>query len=399
MARSPVLVALVLLAIPLAGCVSDAPPEATIEPTALEDAETNTTLPDGRTFAGAVETNKTESGLGGRVHQHDYWHGGTQVTVFDDEVSIFPFSPVFPSKDDTSHAGVAYIDLDKVPEAEDRPALVYEGTGAVIFTITQSPPWMQSATVSFRTAATDWNDGTSVKVGEPFVYEPTVQDLDVPHSERSLWNWQILSEAPAPVALATGSPAGDTLRVTIEVLKAREVVDWPGHPAFYAEVDKRVVMDNMAGKTQVAPQDVFVYGLESDKLVPEKLIGVGTGSLDVYVNITGLDPDLPVRGYTLWWRSADMPDYEGIAHNPGANDTEGNYAHWHLAVNETQLDAFYQPTSRFNFRVLAHVGDETVTSNVGRCYRCFPYTLEYTMTVVANKDPDYVPPVDDPASP
>lgn len=396
-APSRVLVVIGLVVLSLAGCVTDAPPVEGVEVTSADDAEANTTLPDGREFAALEETNKTEKGLGGRVHEHDYWGGKDRVVIFEDEVSPGPV-PVFPDRQDTTHLFVAYLGLEDVP-GEDRPALVFEGTGLVEFTITQAPAWMTSARVSFRTAAQDWTARTPVNVGETFTYAPTALDNDVPHSVRSLWNWEITADGPAPVLTDGYLVPDNVIRVTITVVKASDVVEWPGHPAFYEDVTKRVVVDNVASKTTVqTAADVLVYGVEPDQVVPDKLIGVGTGSLDVYVNISRVDSPVPYAGFTLFWRSAEIPEYE-LGRNPGANESDGKtWAHWRLVVNETMVDAFYQPSSRFTFKVLADAGDSTFRDNVARCYRCVPYTIEYTMTVVANKDPDYVPPMDDPSS-
>lgn len=383
-----VLVAL-SLTVPLAGCVSDAPPEGEVNLISSDDNETGMKLPDGRDFAAAEETNKTEKGVGGRVHKHDYWGGADRVVVYDDTASI-GLAPVFPSRTDTSRVGVAYIDLGNVP-GEDRPALVFEGTGLVEFTITKAPAWMTSARLSFRTAAQDWTDPTAIAVGETFTYEPTAVDNDVPHSVRSLWNWQITADGPLPV-LADGFIIPDNgVQVTITVVKSGEVMEWPGHPAFYEETDRRVVLDNAVGKTNVqSAADVFVYGIETDALVPEKLIGVGTGSLDVFVNVTRLDSAIPPDGFTLWWYSADSRSGAHISNV--ANETDGKTtAHWRVAINETMVDAFYQPSSRFTFKVLANAANSLLFT----CYRCNPYTLEYTMTIIANKDPNYVPPVDE----
>lgn len=386
-----------LLVAPLAGCVTEAPRETAVDLTASDEPETNMTLPDGREFAGAKETNKTEKGVGGRVHKHDYWAGKDRVVIFDDDVSA-SLVPVFPSRDDTSHVFVAYLGLEDVP-GEDRPALVFEGTGLVEFAITKAPAWMTSARLSFRTAAQDWTERAPIKVGETFAYEPTSLDNDVPHSVRSLWNWEVTADGPVPVMTDGFLVPDNEIHATITVVKASDVVEWPGHPAFYEDVEKRVVVDHVASKTTVqTAADVLVYGVEPDQVVPDRLVGVGTGSLDVYVNITRVDSPLPVAGFTLFWRSADIPEYE-LGRNPGANESDGkSWAHWHLVVNETMVDAFYQPSSRFTFKVLADAGEENFRKSVGRCYRCVPYTIEYTMTVVANKDPNYVPPTDDPSN-
>lgn len=386
--RVALAVALVMLPFPLlAGCLGaeDAPvPAATNE---TEEVNKSTDLPIGIECEACLETNKTEEGVGGMDHKHDYWMGQENVVVFDADIE--PFAMPIGERGDTSKFFIAYINLGDVPGEEGRSALVYEGTGVVTFTITQAPAWSDTFDLVFRTAATDWSTAQPVKVNEPFVYEPAKIETDMPHSNRSLWNWKLYAKSPVPV---TGDPSGwfglaqSPIHVTINVQKARSVDDWPGHPDFYADVAERIVVDNAKGRTDVQQAaDVLLYGVEPDQVVPDKLISMGTRYLDVYVNITNLQmpPGIPADGFTLFWRSAKhQPDELG--YNPGNNETDGStYAYWHIELDPNELDSPYQPLSRFSFKVLANAAN----SDAARCYRCVPYTIEYTISVIARPDP------------
>jgi len=186
--------------------------------------------------------------------------------------------------------------------------------------------------------------------------------------------------------LPFSGPVPTTIHVKIQVTKARDVDDWPAHPAFYDGVLERIVASNKQGGTTVqSAADVQVYGVEPDQVVPDKLISMGTRVIDVYVNVTQLNlpPGVPNGGFTLYWRTADTrPDDLGIFSIANSTD-KAKVAYWHLRVNDTRVDSPYQPLSRFGFKVLANpINDDAVA-----CYRCVPYTIDYTMTIIARPDP------------
>lgn len=385
--RARPLVVLLAVSMALAGCINKG--DVAEEPTA--PAQTNdtlpTTLPDGREFTAVQETNKTEEGVGGMEHKHDYWQGFDQITIFDQDVSP-SLTPVFERGDD-SKVWIAFINLGNISEEDNRSALIYEGTGKVDFTLTGGPAWATSYQMTFRTAASDWTPWQPIAVGETFSYEPQKIETDMPHSFRSLWNWKLQAVAPVPVTgdlfVSDVAPEGEPMHVTIVVHRARDVDDWPGHPAFYDGVDERIVAENKPGKSSVQhAADVLVYGVEPDQVVPDRLISMGTRTLDVYVNITRLElpPGVENAGFHLFWRSADTTP-NSLGHSQFNNETDAKtFAYWRLEVDDDMVDSPYQPTSRFSFKVLATPAD----SSVVLCYRCMPYELEYTITVIARPD-------------
>lgn len=387
------LVAVLTLSMGLAGCIGkDEPIDAgTVDNESNESVQPET-LPDGREFVAVEETNKTEEGVGGIDHKHDYWHGEEQIVIFDRDV--YPEGSVF-ERGDNSHVFIYYVNLpENISESDQRSALVYEGTGKVIFELTSGPPTATELQMSFRTAAKDWTPYAPIAPATPFEYLPEKIETDMPHSFRSLWNWKLQAVAPVPVGDPVGWTTGEDvtggavppLHVKITVVKARSVDDWPGHPAFYDGVEERVVIQNKAGKTTVdQAADVLIYGVEPDQIVPDKLISMGTRYLDVYVNITKLElpPGVESDGFTMFWRSASTQPSD-LGYNPGNNETDGKtWAFWHLEVSPDELDSPYQPTSRFSFKVLANPAND----DLARCYRCVPYTIEYTMTIIARPDP------------
>lgn len=404
MAPRPALILLVALLFPLAGlagCIGKDKPPVEDDTGAMNQSNvTPTSLPDGREFAAAKETNNTVSNetLDGKMHMHDYWHGKETVTIYEDDVSI-DLTPVFERGDNTK-VWEAFINLEKLPDGSNLSALIYEGTGKVTFLITEAPQWSTTFSMTFRTAGKDWTPWQNIGVGTPFEYLPAKTETDMPHSIRSLWNWKLQASGPVAItgdgALGFFEPTAQPIHVQIIVTKAASVDDWPPHPDFYGGVQERVVMLNMQGKTDVANAvDVLIYGVEPDQLVPEKLVSMGTEVLDVYVNITELTlpPGVPNGGFTLYWRNANTtPDALGVFSIANETDKQTN-AYFHLNIDHGVVDSPYQPTSRFAFKILANALDDSVVA----CYRCMPYTITYTMTIIARpsasaEDAEMLPP-------
>ena len=392
----PVVLAAVLVSLAFAGCLKGGNEEPVTNTSVENETPVNETLPDGREFAAIEETTAVEEGVGGMEHKHDYWQGAEQIVIYDRDV--VPTGSVF-ERGDNSKVFTYFINLENISETDNRSALIYEGTGKVIFEISGGAPTATEYQMSFRTAAKDWSPYAPIALATPFEYVPEKIETDMPHSFRSLWNWKLQVSGPVPAADpagwvmgedVTGGGAYPPFHVKITVVKARNVDDWPGHPAFYDGVDERIVVTNAPGKTSVQhAADVLVYGVEPDQVVPDKLISMGTRVLDVYVNITRLDlpPGVENAGFQLFWRSADTrPD--DLGHSNHHNESDGaTYAYWRLEVEEDMVDSPYQPTSRFSFKVLATPADDQAVY----CYRCMPYELEYTITVIARPDPAAVP--------
>lgn len=395
MASRVALVFSVALLVPLAGlagCFGKDEPPVTDDKGALNQSNvTPTALPDGREFEAAKETNATVSNetLDGQMHMHDYWHGKETVTIFDQDVSV-DLTPVF-ERGDNSKVWEAFINLEKLPDESNFSALIYEGTGKVTFLITAAPQWSTTFSMTFRTAGKDWSPWANVDVGTPFEYMPAKTETDMPHSIRSLWNWKLQATAPVAVTgdlFGLGEGVIPPVHVQIIVTKAASVDDWPPHPDFYSGgITERVVMFNKQGKTDVQnAADVLIYGVEPDQLVPEKLVSMGTDILDVYVNITELTlpPGVPNGGFTLYWRTANTtPDALGIFSIANETDKQTN-AYFHLKIDHGVVDSPYQPTSRFAFKILANPLDDSMVA----CYRCMPYTITYTMTIIARPAAD-----------
>lgn len=378
--RRAVLLATLLLS---AGCFGKddepADPLATAAP-AANDSASNATLPDGRGESlGNKETNRTEAGVGGVEHRHDYWAGREQVVVLQQDVAFAPF-PFFPDGQGTPPKGVAYLTL---PEG----MLVYEGAEKVTLVVKPAPvrgvapsPAPPALTVQYRTAAdAEWREPAALPYEQPFEVQVEPQETDMPHSTVSLWNFRLVADRP--------STSAERVNVTVTAYRGRDVADWPGHPDFYAETSERVVLDR-AVTTHVYgfPENTFYEGMDAYE-VPDKLISYGTGVVDVYVNVTRFTATLPVSPteYILYVHNAtDLGIVccpEGYQDVNGKNDL-ASY-HFQVPVDVPGMDSPYQPHSRWGFYLAARVGAPVPVAH--GFTDGASYDVEYHMTIIARK--------------
>lgn len=369
-----------------AGCFG-APAKA---PDAVKPQATNATpptfaLPDARGVSNAAnETNKTEAGAGGVQHMHDYWGGKNDVVVFQGDVgpALFPF---FPEGEGSTPKGVTYITLPRGTPSSG-PKLVYEGATRVSFLVQapklrgQENPAPPGVTFSYRTAADSaWRSGPTLTYGKPVEIAVKPDETDMPHSTQTLWNFRLLFDRPS---------VNDVVNVTLTVHRGGDVVNWPGHPDFYPDNrTERVVFDGDV-KTHVYgfPLDGFYEGTEA-WFPPKKLISYGTGSLDVYVNVSSFAsaPPIPATKYVLYVHNATQLGI-GCCDGGTWQDAEGKNDlktyHFHLNVTPDGMDGPYQPGSRWGFHLAAVTAAFTDSTS---------YDVEYHITIIARKAENAAP--------
>lgn len=367
--------ALLLVLTLLAGCIrggDDAVEPASDANATAPPAASNATLPDGRGESlGNKETNRTEEGVGGVEHRHDYWAGREQAIVFQRDVTFAPF-PFFPEGKGSTPKGVAYISL---PEG----SLVYEGTDKVVVVAAarirdQTHPQPAALRLQYRTAAdAAWREPVNLALGQPFEIPVEAKETDMPHSTASLWNFRLVADRPSALVV-------EAFNVTVTAYKGREVVDWPGHPDFYAETSERVVLDGDFRSHQYGfPEDGFYEDMDG-WIEPTKLVSYGTGLLNVYVNVTTFasTPPIPATEYVLNVHNATLLSTECCSDvyrdAEGKNDLKSY--HFVVPVDTAGMDSPYQPASRWGFRLAAVTGAFTDSST---------YDVDYHMTIVARK--------------
>ncbi len=372
---APVL--LLALAVVLGGCIGK--PGGGQKPVATTPTTVNQTsfdLPDQRGKSNAAtETNITEKGAGGVEHKHDYWKGREQVVVFQGDVvpEIFPF---FPEGQGSTPKGVSYVILPNT-------SLVYEGatkvsilakTPTVKGTAEPSPPKL---TFSYRTAADNaWRSGGELTYDKAIDIPVKAAETDMPHSTQSLWNFRILFDRPA---------FDEAVNVTVTAYRGGDIVNWPGHPDFYPDnKTERVVYDgDMKTHVYGFPQDGFYEGTEA-WFAPSKLISYGTGSLDVFVNVSSFSstPPIPATLYELYFHNATRLGI-GCCDGDLAQDAEGKNDlktyHFHLNVTPDGMDGPYQPASRWGLHLAAVTGAFSDSTS---------YDIEYHIKIIAHKGAD-----------
>lgn len=384
--RLVVLLVVSLVAAGLAGCVKGGDPSAQTPPTTADaDVPPSFALPDDRGVSSAAnETNATEAGAGGIDHKHDYWRGHDQVVIFAGSVAISTL-PIFPEGEGSTPKGVGYLKLGGLPEDPATHALVYEGADKVTVFVKsptvrgQAVPATIALTIQHMTAATsEWSEPRPLAYDQPFEIPVASRETDMPHSTQSLWNFRFVSDKP---------PTFASVNVTVTVSKGGEVVDWPGHPDFYADRSERVVLDRDV-KTHVYgfPENSFYEGMDAFE-IPDKLISYGTSLLDVYVNVSGFSSTAPVSPTEYFLYAHNATDLgitccpEGFADVDARNDLK-TY-HFQVPVEADAMDGPYQPVSRWGFYVAARVGAPIPVSH--GFTDGASYDVVYHMTIVARK--------------
>lgn len=379
--------ALVLALLVLAGCIGakqDPVKPASVNPNNSTNAS-NPDLPDGRGQSlGNLETNKTvNSTVDGKEHKHDYWKGKDNVVIYDADVGFFP-TPLFPDGQGTQPKSVAYIKLPG--NSSVGIPLVYEGSDKVSVLATlpaDAPPAPPPPVLKlqYRSAADSaWRDAGNLAYGTAAEIKVEAKETDMPHSVLSLWVFRI----------TTDNPSATSIHLKITTHKGRDVVNWPGHPAFYADRDYRVVADHKKVKTHMSGivDNLLLYDQGGTWASPDKLVSYGTGKLDVFINITGATADVPTvtpTGYFLEAHNATIIGPEAVfgdRYFDSKNDLKSY--HFTVPVDGQGMDGPYQPSSRWGFRVMATFDPGGVA---GLCPGCFGYDIEYELTVVAHYDP------------
>lgn len=375
MARTAAL-ALALVLVPLAGCVEDPAPAASLDLAPAADPSVDVPRDDLSAFR---ETNRTESGIGGMAHDHDYWKGRDRVDLLSRRVGISPF-PLL-GRDDAvgSQSG------DRAP---DYPGLVYEGTATVEVVVKEpllragaapvphaAPPPLKLLYLTAADGATMWRDGGVLAYGTPTVIPVRPEEVDMPHSLASLWLFRLE---------AAGSHSF-SVNLTVTIVHGDDVPMWPGHPDFYGESRQRLVMDADGSTREPGLGESLVRDAFYDYVHPDRLISWGTTKLDVFVNVTRVSGPggAPADPLSLYLRVRNATSQADDVY--GFDDLESGAKRsfrFEVPVDANGMDSPYAPSSRWGFAM-------------GAFYMAFsdsaPYELDYHLTVIAHGEPDVKP--------
>lgn len=375
-------VALLVASLLLAGCFGGEAPS--VEPqTNGSNESVDPTLPDDRGTAVALqETNKTVEGAGGEHHGHDYWQGRDTVQLYQAEV-FFDILPPMPDGEGTQPHSVAYVRFPL-------HTTVFEGTSTL--TVLVAPPELSlledlphpapaPLTVEYRTAADDatWRAPLSVTYGTALNIPVAPRETDMPHSRSSLWAFRFVSERNEYARL----------NITISIQRGGDVPEWPGHPDVYADRVERVILDGAGRSSAPEYHEAWLYGNTPEWVHPDLIVAGGTGTLDVYVNITNVEPGAFSEAnqfYLIYHNASGLDSDTDYPYVQTAYDAAGHtdaFYHFTIGVHPDGMDSPYQTMSRWGFRLGASVNSGLLTTN-----GFDGYTVEYTIKVIARK---YVP--------
>ena len=404
------MVAALLLGGGLAGCISgDAPaelPVATQESgkNGVLDENETATAPDGRgEIAAFKETNKTEMGVGGDMHAHDYWNGETRkiITQFDSALIPLPLLP------DGKAPGTAIADYDI-----EAPFLVYEGTShlEVVFSKVCVYPTnlraVREATgaescvvehprisiyLDYLTAADEpgaFRTAGQATPGQPLLIPVAPTEADMPHQTKSLWLFRIY----------TGEANAFSYNFTVTAVKGNAVVNWPPHPDLYADKTERTIVEGEFTTVSKGTGDFYLYGTDASWVYPDRVISYGTERVDVEIEFLGITvaggaSPLQPSFYYLDYKNASYLSKMGHGDSAGGRlkdeQSDGKTFRFSIPTDTQSYDTPYGSKSRWGFRFMARMTDDVACPNgdaeqqtLGGC-QYVPYELKYRMKVVA----------------
>lgn len=401
MSAKALLVSLLLLALPMAGCLGGGDEGGGDSDGDETGPDLNTAPPPGRGGLVAFEeTNQTEEGLEGLDHHHDYWQGRDRVVIFEQHGKMQPMA--------ARHVAGYEAQATFRPVAG---AMVYEATERVEFTITTperhacagedtvdgdyvcTDNWTPAPRVAdpappaglklrYKHASTDtwieagdiaWDTPVNIAITNPV-------QTDMPHATSSLWQFQIVSPNKHDSTL-TFTAKGEIVR------GSGDIPLWPGHPDFYAESPHRVVLNKagaIAGDPGLYEHGAALVPAEAGPLAPDRLISYGTRTLYVWLNITDVQAQNPATAPNNWFlfHANASADIDNIT-NPF--DTEGHafsmreFA-WTLPVNDDGMDSPYSDASRWRFML-----GGSMTTPVVACYAdCANWAATYDLVIHAS---------------
>lgn len=229
MARAAAGAALLVIALLVAGCVSQQAPSTASSPAATP---ANSTVPvdDGSAASKAAAATMAEM-----PHVHDYWQGRERVTLFDGDLQPDPenvtFATLFQAV--SGRPGAVGGQEFSLPDGKT----VYEGTGRMDLTATWSDPRVTGVSFIYKSAANgDYQNGGRLENAKTFQLPVTPPMTDMPHAKSSKW-WFGFGPDPTPGALA------GPWHLRIDIVRMYNVSLFPAHPDFWGGKDTLVLLD------------------------------------------------------------------------------------------------------------------------------------------------------------
>lgn len=355
-----------LAALLLAGCAGDAPEAA-------DAARDDAAAPD----VSFEEVPDVDAGAS--PHVHDYWSGRERVSIVDREYEITADEAVQWGIVSTLVLREPILGMQEVSVAEDM--LVYEGAGQLDITVTWQDPTITGMRFLHRHAGSSeiqpWLDAPN---GETLTIALTPDMTDMPHAQVSRWAF-LFAAAGTPPAMV------GAFHVKMDVVKSREVAEWPGHPDAWGAATERLVADaDGSSRSSLGPVGFLrqddPWGTPADAIPAAATVPMGTASLVVTVTVLGVDPaEMDVDHLHLLVRTAADLEFDfDEADAPNASEDRLTWT-WTIPVDMGETDNPYAEESSWAFRVTAGY-----VTPVGPCDDgCADAELRYHLTAVAHK--------------
>lgn len=359
----------VALAAMLAGCADATEPAGTSEAF------------DPPAAAGPSIEIEPDAGAADVPHVHDYWSGRERVTLLDTDITIEPPTALVWGAMTTRFLGEtafggAFVTL---PEG----TIIYEGTGFVDITVTWSDPSITGMRFLHRHAGSgEIQPWTQTPNGETVVLDVTPEMTDMPHAQTS--RWVFLMAASGTPAVAIG-----TFHVRIDIVKTRDIAEWPAHPDLWEGAD-RITLADAEGQTtsRAAPADLASsdpWAVPSDAIAAQRLVPMGAATLRVTVTVLEMDDTVPVERPTLFARTAyDVAfDFDDQG-EPVEEGADGMSWTWERPIEMDETDNPYAEASAWGFRVLAG-GAELPVPFPGCDHGCYEAEIRYRIEAVVER--------------
>lgn len=344
------LAVLVLLTVPLAGCLGllggpDEPPappagngSGSDDPLADWDPEDSSVpVPPGTTFVNGSEP-----------HTHDYWDGRSEVTILDTDMSF------------NERARGAFRNTFTFHPAKGESVL--PGTDTVTVTATWQADGEQVHLGYFFPGPWEvLQDAERLENGEEWVIDVNKTGWDVPHARRSLWQFRI-SRTWSDVTFTD---------VHVTIVIHRNATNLPLDPPHFDQFegrDSRVALDESFQVSDLAPAVDEARGMAVLR-VPEfgeSFDPVPHDAESVVIEVTWSSAIATEPRFDLTYRSAeDVEDQQAewdqvdgtggtLTVHPSDRQTDSQYAHsslWEIALWRPEDDPVQQHGPYHNLQV------------------------------------------------
>ncbi|HVL49182.1 MAG TPA: hypothetical protein VM889_11545 [Candidatus Thermoplasmatota archaeon] len=376
--RLTLLVALLVAAVPFAGCLGAAPaPDAgdgklAKDNTTADEDPADIPVDDGRT--------PQNLSAGERPHLHDYWDGQERVTLYEDILDLDAVNALFWTVFTTylvrePIAGGAFV---RLPEG----AIVYEGAGKMEITVSWNDPTVTGMRFIYRHAgAKDMSDAwIPLSKGQTYTLDLTPEMTDMPHGKTS--RWFFLFAAAGTPALAIGQ-----VNLKIDIVRMRDISLFPGHPDFWKGANETTILEAKGvAKSEQGPRAEVNRRL--DPLAPppgvvpgDKPVPMETVKLRGTVVVEAVNPsNLKVHHLHLLAKAADGWGFREMKLNASSPDKKTWTFEREVEMKNT--DSPYAQQSAWEYLVRAAY--EPPVPGMAPCEDgCYDAELSYALTVVA----------------